>query len=185
LAEQTSREELARKTAAIDPDSQQLSQSQATVLIDEAGFRIHAMESIRNQQAALLEERRDQLTHLEDHIGRLKKGLDRLSTEIKLASADTQATAVDSAVLAAIHDQIDQEKLAIEQLHEETELKTPRVVIVPHKGPNGTTRRPIYIECTPEGLTIWSRSRASSWSTVQRDLPTRWTPPCELPVCIS
>jgi len=30
LAEQTSREELARKTAAIDPDSQQLSQSQAT-----------------------------------------------------------------------------------------------------------------------------------------------------------
>ncbi len=154
-AEQRARAELSQQTTVAQPDADQLTQSQAAAMIDEAGFRIDAVESIRQQQAAAVEERREQLTHLEDHIDRLQKDLRRLSDEMQLASADRQVTAVDDAELASIREQIATEQRAIERLRRETGNETPRVVIVPHKGPNGTTRRPIYVECTSAGLTIW------------------------------
>jgi hypothetical protein len=156
----TAAEEQARKDLSQEPDNitanrEMLSQSQAIAMIDEAGFHIDTIESIRDRQAAALEQRRDQLTHLEDHIQRLKKQLQRLNSEIQLANTDGETMDVDAASLVLLRDQIQQEELEIEQLREETKNETPRVVIVPHKGPNGTTRRPIYIECTPEGLIIW------------------------------
>jgi hypothetical protein len=154
-AEEQAREEISQEASAIAADRDLLSESRAIAMIDEATFHIDTIESIRDQQAADLEQRRDQLTHLEDHINRLKQDLHRLNSEMELASSDGETAQVDAATLVLLRDQIKQEELEIEQLREQTKNETPRVVIVPHKGPNGTTRRPIYIECTPEGLVIW------------------------------
>lgn len=153
VAEQKARDELSEQTAVVDHD--RVTQAQAVAMIDEAAFRIGAIEKIRDKQAAALEERRDQLTHLEDHIDRLKKNLDRLNAEMVSATRQGQTNTIDSSTIAMLKDQITEEQLAIEELKEKKGNETPRVVIVPHKGPNGTTRRPIYVECTSEGLTIW------------------------------
>ncbi len=154
-AEQKAREEISQKMIELAPDSNLPSQSQAAAMIDEAEFHIDAIESIRDKQAALLEERRDQLTHLENHIGRLEKELWRLNSEMQNATGGGETDQIDSETIAMLRDQITKEQLAIEQLKKESGNQTPRVVIVPHKGPNGTTRRPIYVECTSAGLTIW------------------------------
>ena len=154
-AEQKAREAISEKLVEVTPDPEHPSHRQAAAMIDEAAFHIQAIESIRSKQAAVLEERRDQLTHLENHIRQLQTSLKRLSGEIENATADAPTNQIDSATIAMLRDQIAQEQLAVEQLKAEKGSQAPRVVIVPHKGPNGTTRRPIYVECTAEGLTIW------------------------------
>jgi hypothetical protein len=153
--EQKVREERSEKAKALATSPNRVTAAQAVAMIDEAAFRISAIETIRDKQSAVLEERRDQLTHLEDHIERLQKDLDRLNAEMVSATSKGQTDRIDSATIAMLKDQIADEELAIEELKEAKGNETPRVVIVPHKGPNGTTRRPIYVECTAAGLTIW------------------------------
>ena len=154
-AEEQARSQMSQKAEAIVADREMLTKSRAVAMIDEATFHIETIEAVRDQQAAALEQRRDQLTHLEDHIERLKKDLHRLNSEITLASSDGKGINVDAASLVLLQEQIEKEELEIQQLRAKNKNETPRVVIVPHKGPNGTTRRPIYIECTDEGLVIW------------------------------
>ena len=57
--------------------------------------------------------------------------------------------------LEKLKQEISEEGLVVKKLREEIETAKPRFVIVPHQGPNGTTRRPIYLECTSKGVTIW------------------------------
>ena len=141
-AEDRARKELSETAEAIAANTEILSQSEAQSMIDEASFHIDSIETIRDQQAAELEDRRDQLTHMEDHIERLKKELRRLRTEIENANSTDERPEVDAASLVLLREQIEKEELEIERLRKESNNETPRVVIVPHKGPNGTTRRP-------------------------------------------
>lgn len=154
-AEQRARQALTTAASPAATDRESITTTQAAALIDEATVRIESLQAARSAQAADLESRRDQLTHLEDHIGRLSEELTQLANEAATATAAATHTTDSEQKLAEIQQQIDQHQQQLDELRQQLEQTAPRVVIVPHRGPNGTTRRPIYVECTETGLTIW------------------------------
>ncbi|TWU59345.1 hypothetical protein Poly51_21330 [Rubripirellula tenax] len=150
---------LAAKTvepaADLAPRKPQIAAEAATKMIAEEDFRVTQLVAFRDKQTADLEDRRDKLAHVENHIGRLRTELKQLSGEVDRAVGGDESPAVDDATLASYRQKIEEVKETIETLRVDSGKRTPRVVIVPHKGPNGTDRRPIYLECVAEGLTIW------------------------------
>ena len=157
-AEQNARaERLAQQPTEKAPPSspQRLTAEAVEELLDEERFRVSQLVAFRDKQTADLEVRRDQLTQVEDHLARLRKRLKQLNDEVGLATGDTKAEEeIDQQMLITLQKQLEAEKKAIEELKAESKNKTPRVVIVPHKGPNGTDRRPVYLECDSTGVTI-------------------------------
>ncbi|TWU42292.1 hypothetical protein [Novipirellula artificiosorum] len=132
-----------------------LSVKTAKSLIAEEQVRLEQVVAFRDEQAADLERKRDELTHLEDHLKRVRDELMRLSDEVKLATGEEQAEAIDTATIEFLKAQLQAEEQVVAELKAKEESNTPRVVIVPHKGPNGTDRRPVYLECTKDGVMIW------------------------------
>lgn len=114
-------------------------------------YRGHVVQ-MRDKQTAELDESRTKQTHLEDHLRRLRDELARLETEVNAATEKTAATAMSQATIESLKSKIEGEKTKIEKLKVEQLSKQPRIVIVPHKGPNGTDRRPVYIECRANGV---------------------------------
>lgn len=138
-----------------DPDqTQRLTEAAAQLErgIREARWHREQSVKVRESQTADLEERRDRLAHLEDHSRRLREELESLTTEVeKSLEKDGDVIQVQQTLDQVLAD-IEREKAAVSKLTEELHTQTPRIVIVPHKGPNGTDRRPVYIECRAEGV---------------------------------
>jgi hypothetical protein len=158
-AEQNSRaERLAREKLQAEeeePVTQRLAAAAVDSMIAEERFRVEQFVSIRASQTADVEDRRDQLTYLEEQTERLRVKLKRLSDEVDNATGETIVENIEQEAIEAIRAQVKAERDAVENLRGQSNSKTPRVVIVPHKGPNGTDRRAVYLECTDQGITIW------------------------------
>ncbi|QDT02473.1 hypothetical protein K227x_08500 [Rubripirellula lacrimiformis] len=137
------------------PQPQRLAAATASKLIAEEAFRVQQLVAFRDKQTADLESRRDQMGHLDNHIGRIQTELKRLSDEVEMAAGNAPIESIDESTLVSYRTKIEEERKTIESIKEDSDGSAPRIVIVPHKGPNGTDRRPIYLECTADGLTIW------------------------------
>ncbi len=120
--------------------------------LGEARWHREHVVKMRDEQTAELDERRLRQAHLEDHLRRLRDELMRLETEVNTAVEKTENTGLSQATIESVKAKIDNEKAKIEKLKSEQLTKQPRIVIVPHKGPNGTDRRPVYIECRADGV---------------------------------
>jgi hypothetical protein len=138
------------------PDEEAVKLVEAAEMIDrqlrEAMWHRDQTVKMRDEQTAELEERRDRLAHLEDHVRRLHDDLKSLTTEVEKAMEKPGESSEVQATLDKVLLEIEAEKEAIGNLETELKSETPRIVIVPHKGPNGTDRRPIYIECRADGV---------------------------------
>ncbi len=104
---------------------------------------------------AELASRRDEMTHLDDHIDRLRQQISQLNEEVRRGDRRIRS------VFDQRHrdrrdrsDKIDAEERSHQEASGGSSRPSPRVVIVPHKGPNGTDRRPVYLECRADGITI-------------------------------
>ncbi|EMI18749.1 signal peptide protein [Rhodopirellula maiorica SM1] len=140
---------------AESPVDSGLTAAAVDAMIAEEEFRVSQLVAFRDAQAADVEQRRDQLTHLEDHLRRIQDELKRLSDEVKRATGEETADPIDEASVAELRERLQAEEKSLVELKERVQTQSPRIVIVPHKGPNGTDRRPIYLECTEQGLVIW------------------------------
>ena len=140
--------------AGPDPDQEALAQAAADLQRQLREARWHREQTVkmRDEQTAELERRRDELAHLEDHLRRLSDELKLLNTEVEKTLDGDDDAATAQATLDTLLTQIEDEKQAISQLEQSLQTRTPRIVIVPHKGPNGTDRRPIYIQCRADGV---------------------------------
>ncbi len=150
---------------ATKPQLRRLAAATVDSMIQEEQFRVEQLVSVRDQQTAEVELRRDQLTHLEDHIARLQDQLQKLSAEAQRATGEIPTNIVDVGAIEQLESEIQQQQAVLGKLRADAKNKTPRIVIVPHQGPNGTSRRPIYLECTEYGVTIWPEG--SQISTLQ------------------
>lgn len=128
----------------------------ASSMIEDEEFLVTQLVSVRQAQTDDIEHRRDKLAHVEEHTRRLTDELKRLSAEVDRASkTDNLDDEVTDQQLAILKQQIEIEEREIEKKVAESGTRKPRVIIVPHKGPNGTDRRPVYLECTGNELVIW------------------------------
>ena len=120
--------------------------------VREAVWHREQVVRMRDQQTADLEERRIRQAHLEDHLKRLRDEMARLEAEVAAAHEGSQSQEDAKQAVEKLRAKIDQEKAKIKELEEQQQSLAPRIVIVPHKGPNGTDRRPVYIECKADGV---------------------------------
>lgn len=125
--------------------------------LDEMRRYQQRLNKLREQAAARLHDEQLRLSHLEEHTRRLEHELAKLqiaSQQLEAAAGqrivDQQQAERESARLRRLVEQTQQE---LERLREQASSKKS-YAIVPYKGPNGTYRRPIYIECRRDGVII-------------------------------
>ena len=165
-AEQTARKQVPNPKAQM---SEGLSVSDVDALLEEQVFRVKELVSFREEQTEELGERRDALTYIEEQLASTRERLNQLNDEIARFNDESAETAeIDQQMLKTVQQQVDTEKQTLAKLREKAENQTPRIVIVPHKGPNGTDRRPIYLECTSEGLTIFPEGNRITLEELER-----------------
>jgi len=139
-------------------------QSELTEAIEEAQERSDYLVSIseelqarRQQVGKQIELRRSELARAEDHIERLEKEL--LETQARLEKLDDteesfELKATDPSKIEALKDRIEEQKLRLAEAIANRKDQTPAFSIIPYEGANRTTRRPVYLECTAQGVVI-------------------------------
>ena len=116
------------------------------------------LEAQREDLKARVERRRRELADIEDHISRLTKSLDQLTSKIQRIHADSSQTEADHSQkeieVAALQKEIDKKKRELMDEIEKQKKRKPAFAVIPYGGSNGTTRRPVYLECTKEGVVV-------------------------------
>lgn len=105
-----------------------------------------------------LEKKRLALQHLENHISEILAELEKLQRTAELAVADAQtdeATQMAQAeAISMLEKQLLEQGEKLKQKLDKPDGDKPIFAIIPYDGPNGTHRRPIYLECLDEGVRI-------------------------------
>jgi hypothetical protein len=138
----------AAEVAAVEEMSQQLAKLRG----EQA-----EIERIRGEAAQRRLEEQDRITHIEDHERRLEHELAQLHITLEVLQATEQKQTVDQ-------EQAEAEVTRLKELISETEKRLDAMrkagtgqksyAIVPYKGANGTFRRPVFVECTADAVTI-------------------------------
>jgi len=114
------------------------------------------LQRLREKAKQRLAEEQERLAHLEEHERRLEHELAKLHVNLELLNASEQKQSVDQ-------ETADRELVRINELIADTEKNIQSLTmeggkksyaVVPYKGKYGTFRRPIYIECTKNWITI-------------------------------
>lgn len=139
-------------------------QGELTEAIEEAQERSDYLVSIseelqarRQQVGKQIELRRSELARAEDHIERLEKEL--LETQARLEKLgdmkeSSELKAHDPSKIEELKDRIEEQKLRLAEAIANRKDQTPAFSIIPYEGANRTTRRPVYLECTAQGVVI-------------------------------
>jgi hypothetical protein len=116
------------------------------------------MQKVRAKQQQELERQQGELAHIEDHINRLLKQAEDLAKQReKLMQQQSEQLVSDEEFEKAKEDllkKIAENEEELKKKEEEKKEKKPAYAIIPYYGPNGTQRRPIYLECTAQGLIV-------------------------------
>ncbi|MFN7733029.1 MAG: hypothetical protein ACK5OB_14090 [Pirellula sp.] len=105
-----------------------------------------------------IERRRKELTNIEDHIARLKQDMERLRSTAEAIERSEQEDEKEQADakerIEQVRGEIEQKKRELAQEIEKQKQRKPAFSIIPYQGPNGTSRRPVYIECKSDGVVL-------------------------------
>jgi hypothetical protein len=119
----------------------------------------------REEMKKDVEKRRQALQEIEDHIARLKDELKSLEQGLReLADKNSEGELTIEQKEQRVEDlkrAIEDKKQEIQEEIAKKKDRRPAFAIMPYTGRSGTTRRPVYIECTkqyviiqPEGIKI-------------------------------
>ena len=163
---------VAEPAAAADPD--RFTAAAADALIAGETFRLTELVSHRDAQTAELEKRREMQTHLEESFRVLRRRRDQLVDEVAAATGAASVGQAAAEDLQAAEARITQLTETIESLTKQDGRGRSRVVIVPYAGRNGTSRRPIYIECTAEAAVLWPEGIGVPINDLRRAMADRF-----------
>ena len=140
--------------------------SKATVAADEqqreqfedAQWRRELLEQQRTEKAAELAQSRARLAHLEEHLQKLQRRAAELIARAReidegRASDDGQLAA-EKAELARLQGEISRKQIELDQARRQQQESEQWYALIPYDGPQGTRRRPIYLECTDRGIVL-------------------------------
>ena len=140
-------------------------ESQVTQRLEQAKESSDIMESVSDELQARrekvkqeIERRRRELANIEDHIARMNQEMEQLRKKAEAidAAADLDETEQQNTDqrLAEVREEIEKKKRELAEEIEKQKKRKPAFAILPYKGPNGTSRRPVYLECRKEGVII-------------------------------
>ena len=132
--------------------------------VDLRQIQIRGAQSVRPDELERMRRSRDNRSYLEEEIRKIKREFESVGQQ--LIELDRQANQSPKEVPAfsetgsqAIVDDLKlrlaKSKSALEEKRDAVGDASPTTyVIVPHKGGGGTFRRPIYLECTKDAITL-------------------------------
>lgn len=141
------------------------SQQEAKTELESTQWRVSLLEQSREKTAAQLNQASLQLSHVEDHLRRLRADCERLKTAAiemeRLGKSSAEQRAAAAAELADLQNRIRQADQELAAAQRQAAAQEKSYSVVPYQGPNQTRRRPIYIECRddqivlqPEGIVL-------------------------------
>src|SRR5688572_23326954 len=147
------------KAAIVDDDPRAREQ------LEKVNQYVAQLNRVRSEAEAKLREGQLRLSHLESHMRRLEDQLRSLQlaaqeiVDLEQEHYDDREQAEREA--ERLQQLIAQMRATIDSLKQEQNTKKRSYALVPYEGPNGTFRRPIYVECRndelilqPEGVRI-------------------------------
>ena len=175
-ATEAAQQDVAESVPAGDEDDRPvatgMTAEQAERLVAEGKFRVEQLVSYRVEQTAEIEEQRDRLTHLDEHLDRLRQKLRRLREEVEAATSTSQEPAASRDEILLLKRQIESETEELRRLEAERENREPRIVIVPprraerDRSPSGLSR--MYGD---DALTIWPEGTRISFDQLLASTP--------------
>lgn len=126
--------------------------------LEDAQWRRELLEQSRGEKTQELAESRAKLAHLEDHIQRLMAGARELMERAQRIDAGQQLRdgelAAAQAELQRMQAEIAKKQAELDEARRKFASQEKWFALIPYQGPHGTRRRPIYIECTAEGIIL-------------------------------
>ncbi len=121
-------------------------------------WRRELLEQQRTEIRARTASKRLELSHLEQHIRELQQRWDALRQNAADLERRRNGDQVDlqgaEAELRQLQEAIDTAEKDLDAARQRAASQPPKYSIVPYDGPNGTHRRPIYLECTQAGVVL-------------------------------
>lgn len=154
IAQQASQAQRALDVAAQQSQQQLAAEQQAK--FDEYQWRADLLRSSYEQTVGAVAEQRLALSHLESNTRELSERASAMQAEADLIAktARRNQREVDSKRLGDVHAEIAAAKTELAAKQEELKNADPKYVLLPYAGPNGTDRRPVYIECLPDRVVL-------------------------------
>jgi hypothetical protein len=125
---------------------------------EDLQWRANMLKEQREQYAKDLADKRLELAHLEDHIRRLEDQAKNLIAQVEeLKRLDSNKLADRDGArqqLEEMEKEISAKRDELDKAKKEALRRRPAYAIVPYDGPNGTSRRPMYIECSEQGVLL-------------------------------
>lgn len=155
-AQEIVQERARNQQAAVDPLAAERKAAQEKVEDEE--WRRGILEQQRAGRVEELANARLRVSHLADHIRRLQEQAQTLLTRAQeidqgKVSKSPDLTA-EQTELNRLHVEIARRKAELDAKKKELAAKERSYALIPYDGPNGTKRRPIYIECTRQGVVL-------------------------------
>lgn len=159
-------------------DAQEAKQLAKESREERQGLAKHANGFFREELSELtleLEKERLVLQHYEEHILELTDKLDSLNSQLadgvsnegETAQSLTDKQELVQRELSKLEKQLAEAKQELEKTPEKTEGDKPIFAVIPYAGPNGTHRRPIYVECSEDGITLQPEGNRLSLSDLE------------------
>jgi hypothetical protein len=141
-------------------DAEQITQQVQERQEEIVSLAEHAVSSYRKEldsRRLELEKKRLKLQHFEEHILELTEELEKLREQHERVASNTEDLSdqeQQNATVSQLEKQLAEAQEQLEELEKQPKGEKPIFAVIPYQGPNSTHRRPIYLECTAEGLRI-------------------------------
>ncbi len=121
-------------------------------------WRITQLETARTKTEGDLADRRLRLSAVEEHMRKLREqwqAMERAAKDLEHVEKDKTALGqMTQAEIGRLRQAVDQTRGQVAAAADKARHAEPSFAIIPYDGPNGTQRRPIYIECGPDTVTL-------------------------------
>lgn len=146
------------KTKTVAASQSAENERQQKEAFEDLEWQQETLTQQREARRAELTKLREQLGHVEDHLRRLQGQARQLLSQAqnidsgkKLGDDELQAAQRELEKTKALIAKAQQEQ---EELKKKLQASQRWFALIPYDGPNGTRRRPIYIECSEAGIVL-------------------------------
>lgn len=144
---------------AIAQQSQEASEAadQIQQATDDTLLRNDQLNDQLAELQKMLSDKRLEMSAIEEHIRKVEDDLKRLQAlgkEIIARAQSNDVASADEKLLDELREKIEDKKKELDDARKLAAKKKPAFSIVPYEGPNGTNRRPIFVECRIDGVIL-------------------------------